>query len=153
MKNIKVSIKKATDAFGVLNTAKYGKLDDADKIKVWKIARALKPIATKFDDDTKDAAEKFKPEGFDEKFAKAQQYEKDKNEGKKDLPMPEKDYIEFVGELRSYNQLVSNAVNENLGKECEISFEPISEDAFGKLMASNEWTMEQVMQLGIIIAD
>ena len=153
MKNIKISIKRATDAFGVLNTAKYGKLDDADKIKVWKIARALNPIAKKFEDDTKDAAEKFKPDGFDEKLAKAQQYEKDKNEGKKDLPMSESEYIDFVGAIRKYNQLVNNAVNENLGKECEISFEPISEDAFGKLMASNDWTMEQVMQLGIIIED
>ena len=58
----KVKTEQVLGAFNVLNTAKYAKMDDADKIKVWKIARALKPIATKFDEDSKDAAEKLKPE-------------------------------------------------------------------------------------------
>ena len=76
MKNFKIETSKVVSAYNVLSTAKYGKLDDADKIKVWKIARALKPVATKFEEDNKDAAEKLKPEGFDEKLQNAQEYER-----------------------------------------------------------------------------
>ena len=153
-KTMKTSV--VLDAFNVLNTAKYTKLDDADKIKVWKIARAMKPIATKFEEDNKDAAEKMKPEGFDEKLQNAQEYErvvKNPNEDASNLKMGAAEYEKFISELKSYNKLVGDAVKEYAEKECEISFEPLSEDAFGKLMASNEWTMEQVMQLGIIIQD
>lgn len=156
MKNIKIETSKAVSAYNVLSTAKYCKLEDADKIKVWKIARALKPIATKFEEDNKDAAEKLKPEGFDEKLQNAQEYERVTRDSQNDaskLKMGAAEYEKFISELKSYNKLVGDAVKEYAEKECEISFEPLSEDAFGKLMASNDWTMEQVVQLGIIIGD
>jgi hypothetical protein len=100
--------------------------------------------------------EKMKPEGFDEKLQNAQEYErvvKNPNEDASNVKMGAAEYEKFIGELKSYNKLVGDAVREYAEKECEISFEQISEDAFGKLMSSNDWTMEQVMQLGIIIED
>ena len=156
MKNFKIETSKVVSAYNVLSTAKYGKLDDADKIKVWKIARALKPVATKFDEDNKDAAEKMKPEGFDEKLQNAQEYErivKNPNEDASNLKMGAAEYEKFISELKSYNKLVCDAVKEYSEKECNLSFEPISEDAFGKLMASNEWTMEQATTLGSLIVE
>ena len=156
MKNFKIETSKVVSAYNVLSTAKYGKLDDADKIKVWKIARALKPVATKFEEDNKDAAEKFKPDGFDEKLQNAQEYErvsKTPNEDASNIKIGAAEYEKFISELKSYNKLVSDAVKEYAENECEISFEPLSEDAFGKLMASNEWTMEQVTTLGSLIVE
>ena len=156
MKNFKIETSKVVSAYNVLSTAKYGKLDDADKINVWKIARALKPVATKFEEDNKDAAEKFKPEGFDEKLQNAQEYERVTRDPQNDtskLKMGAAEYDKFIGELKSYNKLVGDAVKEYSEKECNLSFEPISEDAFGKLMASNEWTMEQVTTLGSLIVE
>lgn len=156
MKNFKIETSKVVSAYNVLSTAKYGKLDDADKIKVWKIARALKPVATKFEEDNKDAAEKFKPEGFDEKLQDAREYERvsqTPNEDASNLKMGAAEYEKFISELKSYNKLVGDAVKEYSEKECNLSFEPISEDAFGKLMASNEWTMEQVTTLGSLIVE
>ena len=143
--------------FNVLNTAKYGKLDDQDKIKVWKIARMMKPIATKFDEETKDAAEKMKPgEEFDEQLQKAQQYEveirkPDCNAEK--LPMGAAEYQAFITEFKKYQKLVNDAVKEFADKEVEIDFEPVSEDVFGKLMASNDWTVDQATTLGDFICD
>ena len=69
------------------------------------------------------------------------------------LKMGAAEYDKFIGELKSYNKLVGDAVKEYSEKECNLSFEPISEDAFGKLMASNEWTMEQVTTLGSLIVE
>ena len=150
----KVKTEKVLGAFNVLNTAKYAKMDDADKIKVWKIARALKPVATKFDEDSKDAAEKLKPEGFDDDLRKAQEYErvtKDKEADASKLEMGAAEYGEFIKKLKEMNKLVADALKEFANKEVDIDFEPISEDAFTKLMASNDWTMEQAVMIGELI--
>ena len=151
-KTMKTSV--VLDAFNVLNTAKYTKLDDADKIKVWKIARAMKPIATKFEEDNKDAAEKMKPEGFDEKLQNAQDYErvmKDSNADASGLKMGAAEYSEFIKEVQKYNKLVGDAVKEFADKEVKIDFDTISEEVFGKLMASNEWDIAQTMKIEIIV--
>jgi len=150
----KVKTEQVLGAYNVLNTAKYTKMDDADKIKVWKIARALKPIATKFDEDSKDAAEKLKPEGFDDDLRKAQEYErvtKDKEADASKLEMGAAEYGEFIKKLKEMNKLVADALKEFANKEVDIDFEPISEDAFTKLMASNDWTMEQAVMIGELI--
>lgn len=153
----KVKTEKVLGAFNVLNTAKYAKMDDADKIKVWKIARALKPIATKFDEDSKDAAEKLKPEGFDDDLRKAQEYERIAKNGNNDYrnipkpPMGAAEYDEFIKKLKEMNKLVADALKEFANKEVDIDFEPISEDAFTKLMASNDWTMKQAVMIGELI--
>ena len=153
-KSIKTS--EILAAYNVLNTAKYGSMEDADKIKVWKITRALKPIATKFDEDSKDAAEKMKPKDkdFDDTLQKAQEYERiirDPKADTKKLPMGAAEYDAFIEKFKEYNKLVGKAVEEFANKEVKVSFEPLSDDAFGKLMSSNEWTMGQAVALSEII--
>ena len=155
-KSIKTSEILAT--YNVLNSAKYGSMEDADKIKVWKITRALKPIATKFDEDSKDAAEKMKPKDkdFDETLQKAQEYERiirDPKADTKKLPMGAAEYDAFIEKFKEYNKLVGKAVEEFANKEVKVSFEPLNDDAFGKLMSSNEWTMGQAVALSEIICD
>lgn len=147
------------NAYNVLKMAKYSAMEDADKIKAWKIARALKPIATKFDDDSKDAAEKLKPEidgGFDEVLGKVQEYERMVRDTKADmtkLPMGAAEYNAFITKLKEYNKLVGKAVEEFANVENEIEFEPLTENAFGKLIASNDWTVGQVEVLGDIVCE
>jgi hypothetical protein len=157
MKKTTTKTEGVLNAYRVLSTAKYSKMDDADKIKVWKIARTLKPVADKFEDDSKDAAEKFKPsEDFDEKLQKAQEYERIAKEPDVDaskLPISASEYSEFVKEFQNYNKLVNNAIKEFADKDVEIEFEQLSEDAFGKLMASNEWDMSQVVFLDGIVTE
>ena len=155
MKKQTISTEKVLNAYRVLSTAKYTKLSDEDKIKVWKIARQMKPVAEKFEDDTKDASDKMKPsEDFDDKLAKAQEYElkiKDPNLDPQSLPMGAAEYGKFLKEFQEYNKLISKAIKDFADKEIELEFECLSDDAFGKLMASNEWTLDQVMAVSEII--
>lgn len=149
-----IKTEKVLSAFRVLNTAKYTKMTDEDKIKVWKIARALKPVADKFEDDSKDAAEKFKPtEDFAERLQKAQEFERKRNDGEDmtDAPMGAAEYNEFIKEFQKYNKTVADAVKEFADKEVEVEFDVLTEEAFGKLMASNEWEVSQVIEIGQII--
>lgn len=146
------------NAYNVLKMAKYSAMEDADKIKAWKIARALKPIATKFDDDSKDAAEKLKPDikDFDELLPKAQEYENllRTNGDMSKSPIGAAEYDAFIKEFKKYNELVGKAVEEFATKEVELSFEPLSEDAICKLMASNtDWKMSQVMAISDIVCE
>lgn len=153
---MKIKTEKVLDAYSVLNNAKYTKMSDEDAVKVWKIGRILSPVATKFDDDKKDAYEKMKPEGFDDDLQNAQEYEhamKDKSFDASKLKMGASEYGAFIAKIQKYNKQVSDAVKEFAEKTVKLEFEPISEDAFGKLMASNEWTIEQVVGLGEIIVN
>ena len=149
-----IKTERVLTAFRVLNTAKYTKMSDEVKIKVWKIARALKPVADKFEDDSKDAAEKFKPtEDFAERLQKAQEFERMRNAGEDmaNAPMGAAEYGEFLKEFQKYNQTVGEAVKEFAEKEVEVEFDVLTEEAFGKLMASNEWEMAQTLEIGQII--
>ena len=157
MKKLTLTTEKVLAAFNVLSSAKYSKLDDADKIKVWKITRKLKPVAEKFDEDSKDAAEKMKPtEDFDERLAKAQEYERTVKQTDFDaskLPMGAAEYGKFIEEFKSYQKLVNDTISDFAKKEVEVEIETISEDAFGKLMASNDWNMAQVVALDGIVTE
>lgn len=146
-----IKTEKVLKVYQILNTTKYGKLDDADKVKVWKIARKLKPVATKFDEDSKDAAEKLKPyEGFEDDLQKAQEYERLKGVNAK---MDIEEYQKFIAAFKAYQELVGKAVKEYADVEVEVEFDTISEDAFSKLMASNEWTLDQAVEIGEFITE
>jgi hypothetical protein len=157
MKKLTLTTEKVLAAFNVLSSAKYGKMDDADKIKVWKITRKLKPVAEKFDDDSKDAAEKMKPsEDFNERLVKAQEYERTIKQPDFDaskLPMGAAEYSKFVDEFKSYQKLVNDTISDFAKKEVEVEIEILSEDAFGKLMASNDWNMAQVVALDEFVGE
>ena len=144
-----IKTEKVLAAYRVLSTAKYGKMSDDDKIKVWKIARAMKPVATKFEDDSKDAAEKLRPyEEFQDDLQNAQEYETKKGI---DCKMTIEDYQKFMAAFKAYNKNVEKALKEFADVEVKLTFDSISEEAFGKLMASNEWTMDQVTTIDMII--
>jgi hypothetical protein len=157
MKKLTLTTEKVLAAFNVLSSAKYSKLDDVDKIKVWKITRKLKPVAEKFDDDSKDAAEKMKPsEDFNERLVKAQEYERTIKQPDFDaskLPMGAAEYSKFVDEFKSYQKLVNDTISDFAKKEVEVEIEILSEDAFGKLMASNDWNMAQVVALDEFVGE
>lgn len=152
MKNMKLTTKKAIEAFKMLDSAKYQKLSDDDKVKVWKITRALRPIALEYSDEVQDARERLVPsEDYKENLQKAQLYEQMKKEGKDNLPMSDEEYLEFIKVFKEYMELLDKALKEELDKENDIDIPTISEDAFGKLMASNDWSFGQVEALDFII--
>lgn len=148
-----IKTENVLSAYRIISDAKYAKMSDEDKIKVWKIARKLKPVATQFEDDSKSAAEKFKPadyENFEDELRKAQEYEQKKGIN---VGMTLDEYNKFLAVFKQYNELVAKAVKEFADKEVEIEFEGLSEDAFGKLMASNDWSVSQTMEIGSLIVE
>lgn len=140
------------EAYKILSQAKYQKMSDDGKIKVWKITRQLRPIALQFEEEQNDAKEKLIPsEDFMQKLQKAQQYELSlKN--KDIIPnISKEEYEKFIQEFIKYNNIINDALKEISEKEVNLIFEKISEEEFGKLMASNDWSMDQVNKIEFIV--
>ena len=148
-----LKVQEVSNAYQVLRNAKYQKLEDADKIKLWKVSRQLKPIALKAEEDFKDAATSLKPDGFDKNLEKARAYEKAKAEELTELPMSEEEYKAFLVEFKEFDNLVKKALKEFQEKEVTVKFDALSEEAFGSLMASNEWTLAQLENIEWLVED
>ena len=149
---MKLNVSKIAAAYQVLGNASYEKMADDDKIKVWKIARELRPIAIKFEEDRVDAQRKLIPDAeFHANLQKARQYESMLKEGRTDLPMTTEEYQKFAVEFDKNMELMTAALKEFADKEVEVNIKPLTEEAFSKLMASNNWTLKQVDALEFII--
>lgn len=151
MKELKLKLKEVTEAYRLLKDAKYQKLSDDDKVRVWKISRTLKPLAVQLDEDASDARQKFMPEGFSDRLTKAIQYEKLKANGSEELPLSDEEYQAILKEYNEYKGLMDKALKESMEKEMTFEADLLSEEAFGKLMASNDWTLSQVESLEFIV--
>lgn len=139
------------EAYKTLSQAKYQKMNDDGKVKVWKITRLLRPIVVQFEEDFQDAKQKFIPDNeFMVRFGKAIQYEQDKK-NKKTSQITDEEYQAIVKEYNEYNSLVNKAIKEFSEKEIELNFEHLSEDDFEKLIASNDWTISQLENIEFII--
>ena len=154
---MKITIKseKVLAAYNVVSAAKYAKLDDSDKIKLWKIVRELKPVAEKLSEDIESAKKALEPEGYQERLQSAIKYEQIVRDPKADMaecPIGAAEYAQFTDEALKLRKLVADATKELMEKEVTISFELLSEKAFCKLMSGNDWTADQAVTLGDVIA-
>lgn len=139
------------NAYEILSKAKYQKLNEEDKIKIWKVQRSLKPVAKKFEEDKADATENLIPSDFIGRLSKAQEYEALKAQGNDELPLTNIEYINILKEIKDYNALIAKALKDIGEKEVDINFEPISEKAFGELMSSNDWSLKEVELIDFIV--
>ena len=147
----KTKAENVAQVYDILNAAKYSKLNDDERIALWKITRAMKPIALKLKDDIQDAAQHMKPsDDFDQRLALARQYEQAQRDCKEFDKLSKEDYDAFIQEWKDYSKLVDTAVKEFADEEVEIDIEPITEETLSRLMASNDsWTMDKA----VIVSD
>lgn len=156
-KNVTKKTGEIAALYGVLSNAKYTNLEDADKIRLWKIARVMKPIAIQFEDDKQSAAKDLVPyENFADDVDKAREYEESVTKADCDaskLPIGAAEYDKIVKAVNNYNKLIAEAVKEYGEKEVKIEFEPLTEDAFAKLMSGNDWSIGVASEIGDLISE
>lgn len=147
---MKTTTEKAVIAYRILNNAKLGKMKDGDKFNVVKIMKELKPVATSYDDFVKDATEKLKPEGIEgiqEKLAPIFSLppEFQRKEIKRLLSLDE------IEVWDKYNTDVAKCVQDEVAKEHEFTFVPLSEEGFQGLLASNDFSLAEILALDEVI--
>lgn len=124
-------------AYRLLNNSKLGKMQDEEKFLVIRAIKQLKPVATDYDDFIKDAAQRLRPEGYDKIEAK---------QGK-ELSEDEQKAV------AKYNEDVTKCVREELDKEVELTFTPLSEEAFGRFIASNDLAVSEILAVMDVVAE
>lgn len=135
-----MKVKSIVEAYKLLGNAKTTNLEDADKGKILKARKAMRPIADEFDAFLKDAQEMFKPEGWEETQKKLAQWQQ---EGEK-TTLAEEERIAINKALIGYQSAIDKAVKAELDKEIEIEIEKLSEGSDIKLMSANDWTPNQL---------
>jgi hypothetical protein len=135
-----MKVKSIVESYKLLGNAKTTNLDDADKGKILKTRKAMRPIADEFDAFLKDAQEMFKPEGWEETQKKLAQWQQ---EGEK-TTLSEEERIAINKALIAYQSAIDKAVKAELDKEVEIGIEKLSEGSDIKLMSANDWTPNQL---------
>ena len=129
--------------YKVLNEAKLSKMDDSDKFKVIKAVRALRVITNDFEELVKDVQEKLKDESFEEMQAKAQKWQE---EGEKtSISVEERKSINQY--FNDYSNKVDKCLKEEGEKDNELTFEKLTDEAFDKLTASNDWNVKTIIQV------
>lgn len=139
--------------YAFLKEAKLTKMEDKDKFSIIKALMAMKPIAIGHEDFLENAKEKLKGDKHDEWTERARKFESE-NRGKKveSLSDDELSELKSINEYFSaYNKSVEQCVREEAEKEADVAFEKLTEEAFGKLIASNDWTCGQIMELSDLI--
>ena len=136
-------------AFHLLNEAKITKMEDSDKFTVIKALRVLKKIAVEFDEFKKDSEARLKPENYDDILKKAQQWQ---TEGENTtLSEEERKGINLF--FAEYTAKVNECIREESEKEREVEYAMLNEEAFGKLVASNDWTLGQIDAVSEVVAE
>lgn len=146
MKTIQV-----TNAYKAISPAKLTKMDDADKFKVIKAIRVMKPIATSFEDFVKDAHESLKDEDYPKMDERGKKWNEKYGDGKKersDIPAEDLKELDVVNAyFADYRKKVDNCLKEEADKEHELSFDKLTEEAFGKFISSNDFDVNTIVEL------
>lgn len=145
-----MKVRKIAEAYSVLSNAKISKCEDGEKVAVWKVCHAIKKVAEDYQEACKDATSKLNDiEDYENKMQKALEYENKKG---KDCAMKADEYKAFVVEYDRVRRLVDSAVKEIGDADTTLDVEGISEDAFGRLLASNpDWEMKQIEAISDVI--
>jgi hypothetical protein len=138
-----VTKRKVCDAFAVLNRTRLAGLKkNDDKVAVLKVVRELRPVAQRYEADIKDAREKLKPDGYDERLEKAVAYEASRMASKQ-TDKDTGEYEQFRAENMQYQRAVADAMAEEDTAEVELEFDPLTAALLEELMTLNDWTVEQ----------
>lgn len=140
--------KEIISTYKVLENARYQKLSDDEKVKVWKVLRVLKPFYVQYSEDYETAMSSFMSEETRELMPKAIDYERKLKAGDNaNLPMTSSEYAEYAKEFIKGQKLVTKALTELLDKEVTLTLDSLSEDCLGNLLASNDWKLADIEKL------
>lgn len=136
---MKKKVDNIVAAYRLISNAKLGRMEDSEKFALIKAAHQLKKVGAEIDDFMRDAQDRLRPDDFDKIAIKIQS--KDKLT------------IEEAVKANKYNQDIANCLKDELNKEMELTFEPLSEEAIGKFIASNDFSVDDILIISDVIGE
>ena len=141
------------NSYELINKSKLTKMEDNDKFLIIKASKAFRPIYNEYQEFIKDAQEKLKGDSYEEYVNKYQSMQRE-HPGLKvaDLTPDELSELEKITKyLNDFNKRLADCLNEEAEKEHEVTFDKLSEAAFTKYVASNDFTVEEIVKLQDIL--
>lgn len=142
-----MKVKQAVEAYKILKGAKLTKVEYNDKFKVVKAMISLRPVAEKYEKDEKDGLDALKGENFEAMQEKATKHNEATQSGKKEDMLSYDELRELNKFFADYQKEAGEFIKSIQDKDVEVSFDKVSEEAFGKLVDSNDFTGEDIMKL------
>ena len=130
-------------AYNAIAGSKLTKMNGEGKIKVVKIIKALKPVATDYEDFRKEALERLKKDDFEAMAEKVRKWEK---EGE-DTTLTATEKAELNQYFADYQMEVDKCLKEEAEKDHDLSFTKLTDDEFQQYAESNDFTAGQLNEL------
>ncbi|WP_289755327.1 hypothetical protein [uncultured Duncaniella sp.] len=130
-------------AHNSLKGARLTRLDTQEKFTVIRAMRALRPVASSLQEFIEDAREKLRPEDWDNIQHKAERFD----------TLTEEEKREVNATMEAYNADVARCIGEEASKEQELEFEPLTEEAFGRLLDSNDLDISTIIVLQDVLCE
>lgn len=143
--------KEIAVAYALLKGAKLSKMEDEDKFKVIKAMRVLRPIAEKYETDEKEASDKLKDERFEEMSEKANKHNEALQAKQPEKLLPAGELVELNKYFEGFQKKLSECLKSLQEEDVPVEFDKLTEEAFKKLIASNDFTVEQMLDLEILL--
>lgn len=121
----------AAISYRVLNSCDFSKFQDPHKLSLFKLMRALKPVAVSIEDAVRDATEKLRNEQIEQIAQKVMARS----------PLSETQRQAWG----KYNADISNLIFSEENKEVEIDAEPISEEALDAVVSASRCSGADLM--------
>lgn len=142
---------EAVKAYRILKSAKLTKMDDADKLKTIKAMRVLRPVSEEYDKDVEEGRKALQDDKFEDMQQKAQKHNEAVQEKKQEGLLGYSELKELNEYFTSYDKSVRKMMQELDDKELTLTIGRLSEESFGKLAASNDFTGEELETLFNVI--
>lgn len=144
---------EAVRAYKIMKSSKLTKMEDADKMKFIKAMRVLRPISEEYDKDLEEGKKALQDDKFEEMQQKAAKHNEAIQNKTQDGLLSFSELKELNDYFTNYEKSARELVKELDEKEITITIGRLNEAAFGKLVASNDMTGEDLMALSDVILE
>lgn len=135
--------------YQLINRSKLTKMEETGKFKVIKIMKALKPVATAYEDFQKDAQEKLKDDDFEKMSTMMGKWQ----EEKENTTLTREERININTYFDKYYKALNKCLQEEIEKENDFAYEKLNEKEMGHFLSSNDFTVEEMMLMEEYIVD
>ena len=130
-----------------LRTAKVTKMEDKEKMTVIKAMRALDKVAKEYEELVKEVKEKLKDERFEKMSRRGEEFNASHREGQALTTKEQQEVKELNAYFGNYNRRLDEVLKADYEREVTVEYERLTEDAFGRLVASNDFTVQDILNL------
>lgn len=141
---MKVKVGEIVNVYPVIMKSSFAKMNGKAKLGMVRIIKAMKPVASEFEEVRQDAIKKLAGEDYQEAIKKVQ--------NPKDYS--EDEVKEALKVAKTSDDAYSKFVQEEFEKEVEVEFELLKEDDFESLLeGSKDLTPQELMMLSELICE